>query len=417
MSIPTRAVTTLAAVIATASATLIVPATDAAALRHVQPQRPAAQNAQVVLDWERISFRTVYTDAATPIPVGVPVLGFTSLAMYDATEASLDRDNSSETAAVATAAHDVLAHYYPALRPRLDGDLAASMVTETDSHERAKGQRIGSRAADEMLKSRAGDGWMDTSIHYSKAPGVGVWQPVAPATDMLAAWLGSLRPLAVTGLVEVDGPDALDSPAYTADYNEVKAVGSLSSTTRTQAQTDTARFFNSNSATMVGDALVRHLETHPIGLRRTAQLFAAIHVGMTNSVITTWQLKRDVGLWRPFQAVAGADTDGNPDTSAEPGWQPLLPNPAYSDYVSGHAALTGPAVQVVRTLLGEETQLELRSTSFPDAPRTYPTMTALEHDAFHARIWGGLHFRDAMDDGYLIGHRSAERALVALSCR
>jgi hypothetical protein len=32
---------------------------------------------------------------------------------------------------------------------------------------------------------------------------------------------------------------------------------------RSQAQTDTAVFFNSNSATMVGDALVRHLEALP----------------------------------------------------------------------------------------------------------------------------------------------------------
>ena len=39
------------------------------------------------------------------------------------------------------------------------------------------------------------------------------------------------------------------------------------------------------------------------------------------------------------------------------------------------------------------------------------TLTALEHDAFHARIWGGLHFRDAMDDGYLLGHATADRVM------
>jgi hypothetical protein len=39
-------------------------------------------------------------------------------------------------------------------------------------------------------------------------------------------------------------------------------------------------------------------------------------------------------------------------------------------------------------------------------------LTALEHDALHARIWGGLHFRDAMDDGYDLGHRTA-RAVAA----
>ena len=34
--------------------------------------------------------------------------------------------------------------------------------------------------------------------------------------------------------------------------------------------------------------------------------------------------------------------------------------------------------------------------------------------AFMARIWGGLHFRDAMEDAYSIGHRMADRVLVRL---
>lgn len=45
--------------------------------------------------------------------------------------------------------------------------------------------------------------------------------------------------------------------------------------------------------------------------------------------------------------------------------------------------------------------------------RTYTSLSALEHDAFHARIWGGLHFRDAMEDGYL-GHTTADRVMRAI---
>jgi hypothetical protein len=46
--------------------------------------------------------------------------------------------------------------------------------------------------------------------------------------------------------------------------------------------------------------------------------------------------------------------------------------------------------------------------------RSYATLTALEHDALNARVWGGLHFRDAMDDGYLMGHTTAERVMHAI---
>ncbi len=93
---------------------------------------------------------------------------------------------------------------------------------------------------------------------------------------------------------------------------------------RSQAQTDTSRFFSANAATMVGDALVRYLETHPESLEDTAWMFAAIHGAMTDSIIKCWQLKRDVGFWRPVEAIPQAGEDGNLDTQPEAGWTPLL---------------------------------------------------------------------------------------------
>jgi hypothetical protein len=85
-----------------------------------------------------------------------------------------------------------------------------------------------------------------------------------------------------------------------------------------------------------------------------------------------------------------------------------VPNPAYSDYPSGHAQATSAFAQVLRETLGDDTALVLKSGG---VERSYSTLTALEHDAFHARIWGGLHFRDAMDDGYYLGHTTADRVM------
>ena len=87
-----------------------------------------------------------------------------------------------------------------------------------------------------------------------------------------------------------------------------------------------------------------------------------------------------------------------------PAWAPLVANPAYSDYTSGHAAATSPFAQVMRRTLGDDTPLVLKAGG---VERTYTTLSALEHDALHARIWGGLHFRDAMEDGYKLGHPGA----------
>jgi hypothetical protein len=376
-------------------------------------EKPRGASAQTLLDWERIAFRTVYTDTPTPIPVGVPVLGFTSLAMHRAVQASLgSKRGSSERAAVIAAGYRVLRHYYPALGGKLAADRAAGLASVRPGPSKRLGVRFGKRAARGVLKERAGDGYLDTTIHYNKPPGVGVWQPTAPATDMLGAWIGSLRHLVVGKHVEVDGPDALTSSAYTAQFDEVKGLGAAASSTRTTDQTQTALFFNSNSATMVGDALVRYLEAHPMRLADTARLFATIHAAMTDSLIQCWRLKRDVGFWRPSQAIRAAD-DGNPATTQDATWTPLIPNPPYSDYVSGHGCLTGPAVEVIRRTLGEDTPLELISVNSP-THRTYPTLRDLESEAFNARIWSGLHFRTAMVDAYHIAHVTARRVMRAL---
>lgn len=409
-----RAVLVGAVLLATSTLTISPAASGGGRHAHPHHDPPASpDSAQVVLDWERTAFATIYP--ATPIPVGVPLLGYTSLAMHDAIRHSAARSGSSETAAAATAAHHVLAHHLPpSADAALDAQLAASLATVPDGTAEDRGVRTGAKVAEWLIEDRADDGYGDTSIHYTLPPAIGTWQPTPPATDMLAAWIGSMDPLVVRRLARVDGPDKLTSDDYTADYNEVRLLGSAASTVRSQAQTDTAVFFNSNSATMVGDALVRYLESHPATLEETAWTFAAMHGAMTDSLIKCWQLKRDVGFWRPFQAVAGAADDGNDDTQPEAGWTSLLPTPPYSDYVTGHGCLTGPAVEVVRRTLGETTPLELRSSNFPGAPRTYATLTHLEHDALNSRIWGGLHFRDAMADGYAIGRRTARKVMQEL---
>jgi len=195
----------------------------------------------------------------------------------------------------------------------------------------------------------------------------------------------------------------------------VRRVGSSTSTLeqRTAAQTATALFYNgSNAAMAVGDAVVRYLTAHPRGILETARIFALMHSAATDSIICTWQQKRDVGFWRPFQACSGLYDDGNAATVPQPGWAPLVPNPNYSDYLSGHGGGTSPQAEVVRRVLGEATPLEMRSSA--GAPRTYQSVSEIEFEAFNARIWGGLHYRKAMADTYDMGHRTAARVISAL---
>jgi len=400
-------------------APVLVPGADATGsragsppVRAGEPANDHVKAAEAAVLWQRIAVRTIWTDTVpTPAPpVGSMYLTFTSLTVHQAASEAQRRGRVAATAAVATAAHDVLYEYFPASRTALDADLAAMMARVPDGVKADAGVAIGAAAADAMIASRVGDGRFDASRVYQKAAAAGVWQP--PATGMALAWLGFLKPVIDVAPVVLDGPDRLDSAAYATDYKEVASVGSTTSTTRTADQTAIAQFFALPTISAAYRlAVCDVLDGEPLGLLPTTRLFARMDASVLTSFIQTFRLKYDVGFWRPFQAIAGADSDGNRDTVAQSEWTPLVTNPAYSDYTSGHAAATGSWVEVVRQTLGDDTALTLRIGS---QARSYDTLTALEHDTLNARIWGGLHFRDAMDDGYYLAHTTAQRVMAEL---
>jgi hypothetical protein len=305
----------------------------------------------------------------------------------------------------------VLEEYFPASEANLDVELATSLSTVPAGPAKRRGSRVGERAAAALIADRADDGRNDASVVYDKAAGPGVWQP--PSTGMLAPWLGFTDLLILDSRLPVDGPDRLTSAAYARDFEEVRLFGSATSADRSAEQTEIAEFFNDNPVAQLTRALVERLEAHPIGLKRSALLFAAVHGSMADTLIQAWRLKYQRGFWRPVEAIAAADTDGNAATTAEPGWIPMVPTPPYSDYLTGHGAVTGATAEVVRLLLGERTTLTLTS-NVTTTTRVYKRLAALERDALNARIWLGIHFRDAMEDGYSLAHRTARRVLRAL---
>jgi hypothetical protein len=366
--------------------------------------------ASIAVDWQRTAIRTAYVERGSAPPLGALYLAFTSLAVRTAAQDAQRHGTHAAAAAVAVAAHDVLKEYFPASGVALDADLATSLAMVPDGKKEDVGVAIGAEAADEMIASRVGDGRNDASVVYSKPAVPGVWQPAAGG-GMALAWLGFVKPVIDVPPVALDGPDALTSAAYAQDYNEVRELGSVGSATRTAQQTAVAQFFSGNPVLTYRAALCDLLDERPLGLLPTTRLFARIDAATATAFIQTWRLKFDVGFWRPSQAIALADSDGNPATAPQAGWAPLIANPAYSDYTSGHGAATSPFAEVMRQTFGDNTPLLLKSGG---VQRGYATLTALEHDAFHARIWGGLHFRDAMDDAYYLGHTTAARVMRAI---
>src|SRR6266581_5368678 len=245
---------------------LILPFLIAPAL--VALTSPGVARADAVTDWNLIASNAIVVTGGQPPPVSALSFAMVQAAVYDAVNA-IDRTHQpylseppsnpsdSKEAATATAAFRVLVGFpdlpglfpaqLPTLQPQYDAYIAG--LPDNPPKSRANGVAIGEATARTMLTNRQNDGRFGPSpTPYPVAPGI--WRPTPPnfANDP-GPWVGNVRPFLVPSaeMLRTDGPNALTSTEYAEDFNEVKELGSLTSTTRTPDQTDAAIFWQDHA--------------------------------------------------------------------------------------------------------------------------------------------------------------------------
>ncbi|MFD2091429.1 vanadium-dependent haloperoxidase [Blastococcus deserti] len=389
-----------------------------------QPAVPrATRDPGVVLSWNSIAFRTISVEGQKPPPVAQLYLALVSTAVYNAVvtiegggaptlrQPPRPHGHASSDVAAATAAHDVLVQYFPASKPAVDSDYNAWLADVPNSVGRAQGLRVGRDAAAALIASRVGDR-RDAPITLSRppAPPPGMWVPTASG-EFLAPWLGFTRPVVITSAARFgrEGPDVLTSAAYAADVEEVQTMGAATGSRRSAAQTDLALFFSDNPVRQYQDAMRDLATRRALDIVDTARMFGAVNAAGADALIACWREKYTHDYWRPETAIQRADTDGNPATTPDPAWTPLRPSPPYPEYPSGHACVSAGTAHALAELFGR-VDLTIESTvpGLVVTTRHYSSERVWLNDVTNARIWLGIHFRDAMDDGLRIGREVAD---------
>ncbi|MGW1592690.1 vanadium-dependent haloperoxidase [Streptomyces sp. NPDC002343] len=387
--------------------------------------RVPADPAAVVREWNAVATDTI-TAALGPRPSGQAAIwqGFVSVAVYNAVvgieggyELYKWRERgpagASSAAAAATAAHDVLLTCFPAFEERLDAVYADSLAALPAGRATDRGVSHGRRAAAHVMELREGDGRF-ADVPFTASPAPGVWRPTPPAYQpFIDTWLARLRPLLLTSARQFrpGGPPALSSAAYAEDVREVKAMGAKTGSHRSARQTATALFFSGNLVAQVQAAVRDHAARHRLGIAGTARLFAAVNASATDAVVTAWDAKLHYGSWRPVTAIRLAGTDGNPATTADPAWEPLLPTPPHPDHVAGHTTVAAAVARALTGVLGTS-RIDLYVPSeVTGTTRYYGSADDLNRDVVDARVWGGVHSRTADVAGRRAGARLAAWAL------
>jgi hypothetical protein len=209
------------------------------------------------------------------------------------------------------------------------------------------------------------------------------------------------------------GPPALASPTYARDFNEVKAVGGKVSTVRTPDQTEIARFWfegpgNWNTIARVV-AAGRKLDAHD-----SARLLALMDLAMADSYIAGWKIRYVYDSWRPVTAIREGDNDGNDATAGDPNWDSLQNTPSVSDYPSTQSMFSAAAAVVLAGLLGGD-QATFTATSgkpFEGITRSFSSVSQAAKESADFRVYAGIHFRSACEDGMAAGQKIGQRAVA-----
>lgn len=376
----------------------------------------AAATANPVSDWNII---------AIGMPAGNPfnqarIMATTQLAVFEAVNAIqggydpylgtvVAPAGASADAAAIAAAHGVLKFYFPANAATLDALKATSLGAIPDGSAKAGGVATGEAAAAAILATRVNDGSTPVQFYLPASNDPYQWQltPGCSASGGVLYNWPNLRPFGIADAeaFRADPPPALTSPQYTRAFDEVKRVGSKTSTERPQDRTDVARFYAATSPAYIFSMAARQIsDAEGRSMLHLARALALVNMAISDAAVASYGTKYHYTTWRPETAIHNADIDENPKTEAEQGWEPFITAPCFPAYTSNHASLSGAGAEVLRRVYGEGGHaITISNPAVQGLTYNYLTFDQLLSDIDDARVFGGIHFRFDQDAGGVLG--------------
>lgn len=412
------------------------------------PMTPAW--ADEVYDWNSAGFDITVAGGQNPILIS-RTMAMVHLAIHDALNAInrryepylLERraePTAAPEAAVAAAARDVLASVLPQFGTAeqrakalgmLETTYTAALVKIPDGVQKQQGIAAGQAAASAMLRARQQDNALTLSP-YTPGTAPGQWRPhpnpvppYPPLADpalaagnwpaLLPHW-GTVTPfmMATPWQFRLPGPPSLKSEQYARDYNEVKRLGGKNSTARTATQTEIAKYWYESSPQ--GWSRIARVVGTQRGLDRwdNARLLALVNTVIADGYIAGADTRYHYNFWRPITAIRAGDTDENDATAPDPAWESFMNTPPLPDYPSTHSVAGGAAAAVLARFFGTD-QVRFSMTSgppFAEITRAFTSFSQAAQENADSRVYAGVHFRTACQDGIKQGEQIGRRAFV-----
>jgi hypothetical protein len=394
------------------------------------PEESSARPVNPVIQWNRTLLQIVRTPKAQPATIhSTRSFAIMHAAIYDAVNA-IDRTHksylvrltgvsrfASQDAAADVAAHAVLVSLYPSFQTALDAQLQQLLSLIPEGPDKAEGISVGKTVADRLLTLRSNDGSADAPIPFIFETVPGRYQstpPNFPAQPQFTNW-SHVTPFALerANQFRPGPPPALTSDTYRDVFNEVQSLGIARSTTATEDQALTGRFWNGAIQNYWNEIAQTAAVAHGLTTAQNARLFASLNATFADGVIAFYDAKYTYNFWRPVTAIREAALDGNLKTLADPNWLPEVgnttPDPAYP---GAHAVISaGGAAVLISFFRKDHFDLTVTSEVLPGAERSFTSFSTAAEEATLSRIFAGVHFRSDLTTGQRLGREVADFVL------
>lgn len=375
--------------------------------------------ANPVLEWNDVAFKAVVTARQSPT-MSVRSMTVVHAAMFDAINTIQPRyrafrfdgtapPGASADAAAAAAAHTVLVKLFPDQRAAFDEALAKSLAAAPEGAARDGGNGVGKAVAEALLAWCAEDRvGVPTQYRPVTQPGVYVMTTLPVADDVAASrpWL-----LKTGDQFRPPPPPALKSEVWARDFNETRAVGARTGSTRTAEQTQVAQFWVVTGAPAFNGIIRQAVTNRNLDTPASARVMALTYMAFNDALVSVFDAKYTYNFWRPITAVRNGDLSGNFAIKRDPGWLPLVDAPLHPEYPCAHCISSASVVGVLRAELGDDVgPLTMTSPTLAGVTRRWDKLSAIEEEVSNARIWSGVHYRNSAVVGTDMGRKVAAYA-------
>lgn len=261
----------------------------------------------------------------------------------------------------------------------------------------------------------------------SKEPGA--WEPTPPTyMPAIEPHWNTLRPFTLDSASQFrpDGPALYDSLPYSDFYEKAMEVYQAVDI-EDEEKVEIAKFWdcNPNIAYFKGHVMMFHQKISPGGhwisitdiasrkenlsFERKAEVFALSSIAMADAFISCWDEKYRSNLIRPETYI---------ERYIDSTWFPILETPAFPEHTSGHSVVSAAASEILTTLIGENVSFVDTTEKAFDLPiRVYDSFYEAAAEAAISRLYGGIHYRPAIDYGVKQGKLVGKHVIQRLSTK